>query len=115
LYILPKQNRELPYASWGGASRVKYKLKLCPDGIELRVIRKQACEVKAGLRQSRVKEFVTRYESVKDQSISPGTTANQSWRKRVSGYENRYCSLTARWYGELPSVSGLACVFAKSR
>ena len=23
--------------------------------------------------------------------------------------------LTARWYGELPSVSGLACVFAKSR
>jgi hypothetical protein len=27
----------------------------------------------------------------------------------------RYCSITARWYGELPSVSGLACVFAKSR
>jgi len=23
-------------------------------------------------------------------------------------------NLTARWYGELPSVSGLACVFAKS-
>ena len=25
------------------------------------------------------------------------------------------CTITARWYGELPSVSGLACVFAKSR
>jgi hypothetical protein len=24
-------------------------------------------------------------------------------------------TITARWYGELPSVSGLACVFAKSR
>ena len=27
LYLLPKQNRELPYASSVGASRVKYKLK----------------------------------------------------------------------------------------
>ena len=29
--------------------------------------------------------------------------------------ELRVFLLTARWYGELPSVSGLACVFAQSR
>ena len=28
---------------------------------------------------------------------------------------SRVFLLTARWYGELPSVSGLACVFAQSR
>ena len=44
-----------------------------------------------------------------NQSYSAFVKANL---EHVTDFE---CTITARWYGELPSVSGLACVFAKSR
>ena len=44
-----------------------------------------------------------------------GGLPNSCLRVGYHGIVHEILNLTARWYGELPSVSGLACVFAKSR
>jgi hypothetical protein len=51
--------------------------------------------------------------------MSPGKRTKFKCHDKFSSVDSlefcELCHITARWYGELPSVSGLACVFAKSR
>jgi hypothetical protein len=69
-----------------------------------------------GLRQLGYKGFVMvqKYSgSYKVVRVNPQTSPGQAGKRTPKIKHN--CSITARWYGELPSVSGLACVFAQSR
>ena len=71
-----------------GASRARYRLKKsCPDGIKLRVIRKVACEVKAGLRQKLHRPSLLKILMPFNQ-LTYASAANLSRCKRADGREN---------------------------
>jgi len=70
-----------------GASRIKYRLRFCPDGTNLwsgqnKLAKKwQVCG-------SQLITNVSRKRISHGSNISPGTTANQILGKRVNGSEN---------------------------
>ena len=97
-----------------GASRLKYKLRVCPGGTNFTVKIKQACRRDGQFAAIKIKGICHTKrispELIKLSRYNRKQDLGQAGRRTIK----RYCSITARWYGELPSVSGLACVFAKS-
>ena len=71
-------------------------------------------------RYDKVVQLVESGQAKKHVFCSEGTVAGMGCETlacvlAIWATETHALQLTARWYGELPSVSGLACVFAKSR